>query len=91
MEDKKQKQQIRPEIRKASNRKILRKQMEMLTEYSFNGMLFGRVTETSQAIASIHKELFKIHCGFVIWIEVTLFALLYFFKCLMIKDTKLIK
>ncbi|MCM1181485.1 MAG: hypothetical protein NC347_14615 [Clostridium sp.] len=90
-EKKKEPQKIRPEIRKASNRKILRRQMEMLTEYSFSGMLFDRMPETSQAIASLHKELFKIHCGLVIWIEITFFALMYFFKRFMVKSIKFIK
>lgn len=91
MEAKKELYKIRKEIKNASNRKILRRQMEMLTEYSFNGMLFDKITETSQAIVSIHKELFKIHCGLIIWVEITFFTLLYFIKRFAVQGIKFIK
>ena len=76
---------IRPEIKKASDRKILRKQMELISEYCFNEWHYDNLPNMSEAMTSVYRHLLIAKYGFVIWIEITLFALLYFIKGLHVK------
>lgn len=55
-------EEMHKKIAKASNRKILRRQIELLAEYSRLPCCGGRVPEASEAITEIHKELIKREC-----------------------------
>lgn len=52
-------EQNHEEIRKASNRKILRRQMELLAEYSRLPHAQNKVPEASDTMLKIYKELVK--------------------------------
>lgn len=83
-------EEMHEKIMKASDRKILRRQMELLAEYS---RICGveRAPEASQAMVCVHKELVKTNCIFFVRGQVAFFAFLYFFKRFAVKSIKFIK
>lgn len=82
-------EEMRKKIQDASSKKILRRQMELLAEYSRTSGV-DRIPEASEAMATIHRRLIKTECVFFVRIMVSLFTLLYFFKCFYVKGIKLI-
>ena len=83
-------QEMSEKIMKASNRKILRRQMELLAEYSRTCGV-ERIPEASQAMVCVHGELLKAECILFVRFQVAFFAILYFFKRFAIKRIKFIK
>ncbi len=85
---KNKKEQTREEmqrnIRAASNEKILRRQIEMLTEYS---RTFGvdSAPEANAAIASLYRALAEAKCLFFVRVFVALLGLGYLIKRFLIK------
>ncbi len=78
-------------IIKSSDRKILRKQMELLAEYSRLPYAHKKIPEASMAMVSIYRELFKTKCFNIALFSVffiILFSALYgrFFNAIFRKD-----
>ncbi len=79
-------------VKKASNRKILRRQMELLAECSRTDyQYFCPIPEASQAIACIHKELIKTEYLLLVRILIVLFGFLYLFKRFAVKRIQFVK
>lgn len=83
-------EEMHEKIIKASERKILRRQMELLAEYS-RTCGTERIPEASQAIVCVHKELVKTKYLFFVRVQIAFFAFLYFFKRFAVKRVKFIK
>ena len=83
-------EEMQRKIQVASNSKILRRQLEMLAEYSRTCGV-DRAPEASQAMVCVHKELVKTNHIFFVRVQVAFFAFLYFFKRFAIKRVKFIK
>lgn len=82
--------EMQTKIRKSSNRKILRRQIEMLTEYS-RTCGAERAPEACQAISSLHKELFKVENRFLVVCQIALLGFLYVVKCISVKRIQFIE
>lgn len=82
--------EMRIKIRRSSNRKILRRQIEMLTEYSRTCGV-ERAPEACQAISSLHKELFKVENRFLVSCQIALLGFLYVIKCISVKGIQFIE
>lgn len=83
-------EEMHEKIMKASDRKILRRQMELLAEYSRTCGV-ERAPEASQAMICVHKELVKTNRIFFVRIQIVFFTFLYFFKRFAVKRVKFIK
>ncbi len=83
-------EEMQRKIQVASNRKILRRQLEMLAEYSRTCGV-DRAPEASQAMASLHRRLVKAESWCFVRFVIALFALLYFCKCFPVKGVKFVK
>ena len=77
-------------IMEASKRKILRRQLELLAEYSRTCGI-KRIPEASQAMVCVHRELLKAECILFVRFQVAFLAFLYFFKRFAIKRIKFVK
>ncbi len=53
-------------VKKSSNEKILRRQLELLAMYSYGGSVTDRVSEVSQSMLSIYRELLKVKGRFAV-------------------------
>lgn len=85
-------EEMKKKIQKSSNRKILRKQMEMLTECSrIDYQDFCPMPESSQAIAALHRELVKADGILFMGILITLLGLFHLIKRIPIKGVQFIK
>lgn len=96
MSSKRDEEQLRKEmkrqIKRASNRKILRRQMELLTECSrVDYQDFCPMPESSQAIASLHGELIKAECILLVRILIAFLGLFHLVKSIPIKGIQFIK
>ena len=76
-------------IRNASDKKILRRQLELLAKYSYNGIQSDRIPEISESMVSIYRELVKAKCRAVVLRVVFFGGLLYTLYRIFIKLTKL--
>ena len=83
-------EEMHKRIRKASNRKILRQQIEMLTEYSRTCGI-DRAPEACQAIAFLYRRLVEAEHILLVRILIALFVFLYMFKRFSVKIIELIK
>lgn len=83
-------EEMHEKIMKASDRKILRRQMELLAEYSRTCGI-ERAPEASQAMVCVHKELVKTKYLFFVRVQIAFFAFLYFFKRFAVKRIKFIR
>ena len=83
-------EEMHEKIMKASDRKILRRQIELLAEYS-RTCGTERIPEASQAMVCVHKELVKTKYLFFVRVQIEFFALIYFFKSFLVKRVKFIK
>ncbi len=83
-------EEMQKKTKKASNIKILRRQIEMLTEYSRTSGI-ERSPEACQAIVELHKELTKAESIILMFFLVSLFGFDYLVKRIPIKGIKLIK
>ena len=83
-------EEMHERIMKASDRKILRRQMELLAEYSRTCGI-ERAPEASQVMVCVHKELVKTNRIFFVRVQIAFFTFLYFFKRFAIKRVKFIK
>ena len=77
-------------IKRASNKKILRRQMELLAEYSRTSGI-DKIPESSEAMVSVHRQLLKAEWIFFMRFLVTLFGFLYLMKSFLIKGIQFIK
>ncbi len=88
------KEQTREEMQRniqgASNEKILRRQIEMLTEYSRTCGV-DRSPEANEAIASLYRSLIKAKCFLFVRILITCFCIFYLLQCIAIKGVQFIK
>lgn len=85
-------EEMRRNIRKASNRKILRRQMELLTEHSrVDYQDSCPMPEASQAIASLHRELIKADGILFVRILVAFLGFSHLIKRIPIKGIQFIK
>lgn len=85
-------EEIKKKVQKASNRKILRRQLELLAECSRTDYQYlCPIPEASQAIANIHRELSKAERILLVRILIVLLGLLYLLKCFMVKNIQFIK
>ena len=84
-------EEMRKRIEEASDRKILRRQMEQLAEYSRVNDYAHRAPEASNAMVSVHKELIKAECIFFVRILIMLFTICHIVKCFPIKEIKFIR
>lgn len=71
-------EEMQKKIMAASNRKILRRQMELLAEYSRTSGT-NKIPASSEAMTSIHKELVKAETLFFVRVLIALFTFTYFF------------
>lgn len=77
---------MRKKIKAASNRHILRQQMELLTELSRTRYYdICPIAESSQAMAAVHKELVKAESILFVRIPIVFFGFLYLLKRIGIK------
>ena len=77
---------MRKKIKAASNRHILRRQMELLTEFSRTRYYdICPIAESSQAMAAVHKELVKAESILFVRIPIVFFGFLYLLKRIGIK------
>lgn len=83
--------EMRQKIAKSSNRKILRRQVELLAEYSRRAGYADRTPEASMAMVSVHKELIIAERIFFVRFLIVFFTILYLFKCLTVKCIQLIR
>lgn len=74
-------EEMHEKIQNASNRKILRRQMELLAEYSRMPDYDKHISKASEAMANIHKELIKREC----FATVGFIALCYLVVCFAVK------
>ncbi len=72
-------EEMHEKIMKASDRKILRRQMELLAEYSRTCGI-ERTPESSEAMTSIYKQLLKAECILFVRILIAFFGFLYLQK-----------
>ena len=84
------KEEMQERIRKASDQKILRRQMELLAEYSRTCGI-ERIPEASQAMVCVHRELLKAERILLVRFTVAFLAFFYFFKRFAIKRIKFVK
>lgn len=61
-----QREELQENVKKASNEKILRRQLELLTMYSYDGSMKDRIPEVSQSMLSIYRELLKVRRRFAV-------------------------
>lgn len=83
-------EEMHEKIMKASDRKILRRQMELLAEYSRTCGI-ERTPEASREMVCVHKELVKTNRFFFVRFTIVFFTFFYFFKRFAIKRIKLVK
>lgn len=83
-------EEMHKKIMAASNRKILRRQMELLAEHSRTSGTY-EIPAASEAMASIHKELIKTDRTFFVRIMIALFTFTYFFIRFSVKRIQFIK
>ncbi len=83
-------EEMQRNIRRASNEKILRRQIEMLTEYSRTCGV-GRSPEASKAIVSLYRSLLEAKCLLFVGIGIAFFGLCYLIKRFPIKGIQFIK
>lgn len=83
-------EEMKRRIEAASSRKILRRQMELLAEYSRTSGT-ERIPEASEVMAVVHKRLVKAERITFVRITVALFAFFYCIKRFSVKVVKLIK
>ena len=79
-------EEMHEKIMKASDRKILRRQIEYSRTCGTE-----RIPEASQAMVCVHKELVKTKYLFFVRVQIAFFAFLYFFKRFVVKRVKFIK
>lgn len=88
------KEQSREEMHRnicqSSNEKILRRQIEMLTEYSRTCGV-DRAPEANEAIVSLYRSLIEAKCLLFMRIFVALLGFGYLIKCFPIKGIQFIK
>ena len=82
--------EMRKRIEKASRRKILRRQIELLAEYSRTSGT-DRIPESSQSLVMVHQELTKTEWICFMRFLIAFFALIYSVKRFPIKGIKLIR
>ena len=75
-------------IEKASDKKILRRQLELLAKYSYLGIEPKRIPEISQSMVSIYRELFKAKSRAVICAVVLFSSLFYIVYCVALRKTR---
>lgn len=83
-------EEMQRNIRRASNEKILRRQIEMLTEYSRTCGI-DRSPEASRAIVSLYRSLLEAKCLLFVGIGITFFGLSHLIKRIPVKGIQLIK
>lgn len=83
-------EEMQRNIRRASNEKILRRQIEMLTEYSRTCGV-DRSPEASRAIVSLYRSLLEAKCLLFVGIGITFFGLSHLIKRIPVKGIQLIK
>lgn len=82
-------EEMQSAIKKAGNKKIFRRQIEMLAEYSRTCGV-DRAPEASQAMIFLYGGLIKAECFLFVRILVAFFAFLYLFKRFPIKGIQFI-
>lgn len=82
--------EMKKKIMKASKRKILRRQMELLAEYSRTSGI-NKIPESSIVMTNVHNELIKAERIFFVRLLIAFFGLIYLFKSIQIKLVKFIK
>lgn len=83
-------EEMRANIEKSSNEQILRRQIEMLTEYSRTCGV-DRSPEASEAIASLYGWLIKAKCGFFVCLLIAFFCFFRLLKSIPIKGIQFIR
>ncbi len=83
-------EEMRANIEKSSNEKILRRQIEMLAEYSRTCGI-DRSPEASEAIASLYGWLIKGKYGFFACFLIAFLGFSHLIKCIPIKGIQFIK
>ncbi len=84
--------EMRRNIRRASNRKILRRQMELLAEYSRTDYQYDSpIPASSEAMASVHRELIKAENRLLMGLLITLFGFLHLLKRFKVERIQFIK
>ncbi len=85
-------EEMRKRIMAASKRKILRRQMELLAEYSRTNYEDDcPIPEASQAMVSVHKELVKAERVLIVRILIAIFGFFYLVKSFSVKGIQFIK
>ena len=83
---------MRRNIQRASNRRILRRQMELLAECSRTDYQYTcPIPEASEAMASVHKELIKAENRLLVGLLITLFGFLHLLKRFKVEGIQFIK
>lgn len=83
---------MRNKIRQSSNRKILRRQLELLAEYSRTDYQYlCPIPESSNAMVAIHKELVKAQRILFMRVLIAFFGFMYLINRFSIKRIQFIK
>ena len=83
-------EEMKKNIQKATKRKILRRQMELLAEYSRTSGT-DKIPESSVAVTAVHNELVKAERIFFMRLLITFFGLLYLIRRIPIKGIELVR
>lgn len=80
---------MKQKIQRASNRKILRRQMELLAEWCrISGQ--SQIPGASKAMIDVNRELLKTERVYFVRFLIAIFAVFYLAKCILVKGIKFI-
>lgn len=87
---KQSRKEMKKRIQEASNKKILRRQMELLAEYSRTSGI-DQIPESSVAMTRLYRELIKTKILIFVSVAIVAFSIAHCLKCIPVKGIQFIK